>query len=194
MSDALPPGPFGCVVADPAWTFATRSRKGLDGRPQHYARMTLAQIKALPVASVAAPDCHLFLWTTGPHMRQAFDVMDAWGFKFSTMAFTWVKLNPREAAALFMTDASFFMGQGYTTRKNSEWVLLGRRGKPQRHARNVRELIIAQRREHSRKPDQFFERVERYVGDVPKLELFSRTDRPGWEAWGDQAGKWRAAA
>lgn len=194
MSDALPPGPFGCIVADPAWTFVTRSRKGLDGRPQHYGRMSLAEIKALPVRDVAARDCHLFLWTTGPHMRQAFEVMDAWGFKFSTMAFTWVKLNPREAAALFMTDASFFMGQGYTTRKNSEWVLLGRRGKPQRHARNVRELIIAQRREHSRKPDQFFERVERYVGDVPKLELFSRTDRPGWKAWGDQAGKWRAAA
>lgn len=194
MSNPLPQGPFGCIVADPAWRFVMRSAKGLEGRPQHYARMTQAQIKALPVADVAAPDCHLFLWTTGPHMRQAFDVMDAWGFKFSTMAFTWIKLNPGEAAALFMTDSSFFMGQGYTTRKNSEWVLLGRRGKPKRHAKNVRELIIAQRREHSRKPDQFFERVERYVGDVPKLELFSRTDRPGWETWGDQVGRWRIAA
>ena len=194
MSNPLPQGPFGCIVADPAWRFVMRSAKGLEGRPQHYARMTQAQIKALPVADVAAPDCHLFLWTTGPHMRQAFDVMDAWGFKFSTMAFTWIKLNPGEAASLFMTDSSFFMGQGYTTRKNSEWVLLGRRGKPKRHAKNVRELIIAQRREHSRKPDQFFERVERYVGDVPKLELFSRTDRPGWETWGDQVGRWRIAA
>lgn len=192
----LPAGPFECFVADPPWHYLCRSKKGYAGRPQHYRRMSLEEIAALPVREISAPHAHLFLWITGPEFVRGshLPIMSAWGFQPSAIAFTWIKLNPSQHSALFMTDSSFHMGQGYTTRKNAEFVVLGRRGKPRRHANDIRELIIAARREHSRKPDQFYERVERYVGPVRKLEMFSRTQRPGWDAWGDEVGKWRTAA
>ena len=77
------------------------------------------------------------------------------------------------------------MGNGYGTRQNSEICWLGRRGSPRRKAKDVRELIIAQRREHSRKPDEQYERIEALCAG-PYVELFARQRRPGWTAWGDQ--------
>lgn len=180
------PGGFCCIYADPAWQF----KGGTKGRPQHYPRMTLAQIKALPVASVAAPDCWLFIWTTGPHLEQAFGVIRAWGFKYSGMGFTWVKLNLL-ASSLFFTVRDFFTGGGYTTRKNAEFCLLARRGRPKRLSKKVRELIITCRREHSRKPDEAYERIEEFCAG-PYLELNARTQRRGWVAWGNETDKFSA--
>lgn len=189
MLKPLPPGPFKVIYADPPWDFKTRSVKGLDGRPQHYPRMSLKEIKAMPVADSCDRDCWLFLWTTGPHLRQAFDVIDAWGFKYSGMGFTWIKLN-RKATALFITLADLFMGGGYTTRKNAEFCLLARRGKPKRIGKNVREVLISPVREHSRKPDEFYGRIEQFA-EGPYLELFSRTSAPGWSAWGNDVDKFK---
>lgn len=177
------PGGYKVIYADPAWTFSG----GKKGRPQHYKRMTLAEIKAMPVADVAADDCWLFMWTTGPHLEQSFAVIKAWGFKYSGMGFVWIKLN-RRAMSLFFTVKDIFMGGGYTTRKNAEFCLLARRGKPKRISKAVHEVVISPRREHSRKPDEFYDRIEAFcVG--PRLELFSRTTRAGWDSWGDEAGK-----
>lgn len=177
---------YGLIMADPAWNFQTRSPKGLEGRPQHYKRMTLPEIKALPVMDLAAKNCHLFLWTTGPHLQNAFDVLKAWGFKYSAVGFTWIKLNPR-APEMFMTKSDFFMGQGYTTRGNAEICLLAKRGKPKRLKSNIRELIVSPRRKHSEKPEEAFERCQAYA-DGPYLEMFSRKDRKNWDVWGDEAG------
>lgn len=179
----LPDRKYAAIAADAAWLF----KAGTKGRPQHYKRMTLDQIKAMPVAGCAEKDCWLFFWVTGPHLEQGFEVLKAWGFKYSAMGFVWIKLN-RGAGGLFMMLADFFMGQGYTTRKNAEFCLLAKRGRPKRLRADIRELIISPRREHSRKPEEFYERVEQYCAG-PRLDLFSREVRPGWDNWGDEADK-----
>ena len=186
---ALPPGPFSVILADPPWAYKCFSNAGeARSASQHYQTMSLADIKALPVADVAAKDSHLFMWVTGPHLRQAFEVIDAWGFKYSSVAFTWVKLT-RRAPTMFLDKNSFHVGMGYTTRKNSEYVLLGRRASPKRLSKAVRELIIAPVREHSRKPDEAMARIEQYAAG-PYLEMFARTDRGGqWTAWGNQTDR-----
>jgi N6-adenosine-specific RNA methylase IME4 len=186
----LPEGPFACILADPAWRFAVRSPKG-NGRSavRHYQTMSLEEIKALSVGAVAAKNAWLFLWTTGPHLRQAFDVIDAWGFRYSGLGFTWAKTRKGETP-LFLDASSWHMGTGYTTRKNVELCLLARRGAPERKARDVRELLIAARREHSRKPDEIYDRIERFC-DGPRLEMFARQTRPGWSVWGNETTKFR---
>lgn len=146
--------------------------------------MTLDDISTLPVTELARVDCHLFLWATGPCLRHALHVMEAWGFKYSAMGFVWVKLNKR-APVLFWDSPSFFMGMGHTTRQNAEFVLLGRKGSPKRKSKAVRQLLVAPRGEHSQKPEEIQDRIEAYA-DGPYCELFARRARPGWDCWGDQ--------
>lgn len=179
----LPKGKFKVIYADPAWNFSG----GKKGRPQHYPRMKLSEIMAMPVKDLADDDCWLFIWTTGPHMEQCFKVINAWGFKYSGMGFTWIKLNAR-ATSLFFTIRDLFMGGGYTTRKNAEFCLLAKRGKPKRISKAVHEVMVSPRREHSRKPDEFYDRIEAFC-EGPRVELFARNRRPGWEAWGNQTDK-----
>lgn len=193
----IKPQHFGVILADPPWHFKSYAppAKPDEGRQveRHYSTMTAGQIKALPVADLAAADgCHLFLWTTGPMLPLALDVISQWGFKYSGIAFTWIKLkashDPRQLRILPTADDDFHVGLGFTTRKNAEFCLLARRGNARRIARDVRELIITPRREHSRKPDEARERIERYSAG-PYLELFARSSRPGWKAWGDDLHK-----
>lgn len=181
-------GHYGLIMADPAWNTKAYSDKGLKGRPQHYERMSLADIKELPVAGLAAKDCHLFLWTTSPHLQHGFEVLKAWGFRYSAIAFTWVKLNPR-APELFTVPQDYHMGQGYTTRQNTEVCLLGKRGSPKRLRKDIRELIVAPRRRHSEKPEEAYERCVQFA-EGPYLDMFSRRAREGWDAWGHESGKY----
>lgn len=186
-------GNWAAICADPPWHFRTYSRKGR-GRcaDAHYDVMDLAAIKRLPVADLAAPDCALFLWAVDPMLPQALEVIAAWGFTFKTVAFNWAKLRPGRSAAR-MTEADFFTGLGYWTRANPELCLLATRGKPQRTRRDVPRLLVAARREHSRKPDEAYARIERLVPG-PYLELFARSSRPGWQAIGLEAGLFDAGA
>jgi N6-adenosine-specific RNA methylase IME4 len=139
--------------------------------------MTLDEIKQLPVADIAAEDSVLFLWAIDTMLPQAFDVLTAWGFTYKTVAFTWTKLN--------LKSSGFFTGLGYWTRCNSEQCLLATRGRPKRVHRDVQQLVVAPRREHSRKPDEVRTRIERLVPG-PYCELFARESVPGWCAWGNQ--------
>ena len=188
----FPVGQFPVITADPPWSYSCFSATGEErSASKHYKTMDLEEIKALPVSTISARDCHLFMWTTGPNLRQAFEVMDAWGFEYSSIAFTWVKLNRSSdrSPRLFMDGASFHVGMGHTTRKNTEMCLLGRKGSPRRRSASVRELLIAPVREHSRKPDEVYERIEQYA-EGPFLELFARTSRGGqWTSWGNETGK-----
>lgn len=188
--EPLPPGQYACIAADPAWHHRTRSPKGINRRhpSRHYPTMSLAEICAMPVKAVAAKDCHLFLWTTWPHLQEALQVMQAWGFRYSSCFLTWVKLNPTKGDVIWFDVSDFHVGTGYTSRKNTEILLLGRRGNPKRLSKGVRELMIAARREHSRKPDETFARIEAYCPG-PRLELFARESRAGWVTWGNQATK-----
>lgn len=177
---------YAVIYADPPWRFKTYSEAG-EGRSaiSHYDCMSLKDIKALPISNMAMDDCCLFLWVTDPFLKNAFDVMESWGFEYKTVAFYWAKLN--KYADLDFTLNDFFTGMGYWTRANPEQCLLATRGKPKRINNGVRKLIISPRREHSRKPDEIYDRIEQLVKG-PYLELFSRQTRLGWDSLGDQAG------
>jgi N6-adenosine-specific RNA methylase IME4 len=194
----LPSGPFGCVVADPPWSFRgfneITSERSVEAK---YPTMTVADICALSVKDVVARDAHLFIWTTGPKLPETFKVIEAWGFKYSAMGFVWIKqkrsFDPGQLRFLPGAESDLHVGLGYTTRKNAEFCLLARRGSAKRRAANIREVIMAPVREHSRKPEEARERIERYC-EGPYLELFARSTRPGWTAWGNQIDKFGEAA
>lgn len=185
----LPEGPFGCVYADVPSHFQghTDDIGNRDVR-RHYQTMSLTEIEALPVADIAARDAHLFYWTTGPQLETAFRVIRTWGFRYSGIGFTWVKLKRSLTGPALriarMADHNLHVGMGFTTRKNTEICLLARRGSPRRLAKDVREVILAPVREHSRKPDEARERIERYCAG-PYIELFARDRRSGWTSWGN---------
>ena len=199
--DDLPQGHFKAIVADPPWHFRARTAlqtANWDSRrdaEKHYAVMGVADICNLPVGDLAAKDAHLFIWTTGPCLRQTFEVIEAWGFRYSAVAFTWVKLarrhNQLRLWAAPLSETELHVGLGLTTRKNAEFCLLARRGNARREAKNIREIIMEPVREHSRKPDEAYERVTRYCAG-PYLELFGRESRAGWTTWGNEATKFDA--
>ena len=181
----IPRGCFGAILADPPWRFETWSDKG-KGRSadRHYPTMTMNELRALDVASLAAADSVLFLWTTWPMLPQALALIEAWGFAYKGCAFDWTKADTSQID-MFRDDADVAIGTGYWTRANTEPCLLATRGKPRRLHADVRQAIIAPRRQHSRKPDEIHDRIERLVAG-PYLELFARRRRPGWTAWGNE--------
>lgn len=182
----LPEGKYGAILADPPWRFRNFSMKDVaekgerwarrHGRPSYNCAET-TDIAKLPVADLAAKDCVLFLWATYPKLPDALEVMSGWGFEYKSVALTWVKRNPG--------GLGWHFGLGFWTRGNPEILLLGTRGKPKRLDKSVPNLMISPRQEHSRKPDETYDRIERLVAG-PYIELFSRSPRPGWGAWGDQ--------
>jgi N6-adenosine-specific RNA methylase IME4 len=184
--DGIPRGHFAAILADPPWAFEAWSKNG-EGRSasKEYKTMDARQLVRLPVEEVAASDCVLFLWATWPTLKTALWLVSAWGFTYKTCAFSWMKADPYR---LFADDATPDMGMGYWTRANTEPCLLATRGKPKRVNADVRQGIIAPRREHSRKPDCVQERIERLVAG-PYLELFARQRRPNWTVWGNETEK-----
>lgn len=182
----LPRGHFAAVLADPPWPFASWSHKG-QGRSgeAHYSTMSHADMEALPVASVAAPDAVLFIWIVQTQIPEAVQLVQAWGFTLKSLAFVWVK---GAALPMFPDDVVTQMGMGKWTRAETEQCWLATRGSPKRLAANVRQVMDDRRREHSRKPDCVHERIERLVAG-PYLELFARSTRPGWTMWGNETTK-----
>jgi N6-adenosine-specific RNA methylase IME4 len=191
----LPTGKFGAILADPPWHFDVWSL-AVPGRARHpsshYDTMSLDDIAALPIGELAADDAVLFLWISWPMLEHALAVVAAWGFKYKTCAFAWVKADV-STLNLFPGPVDADMKLGYWTRANSEVCLLATRGKPKRVDAGVRQGIIEPSREHSRKPDCVHHRVERLVAG-PYLELFARQRRPGWVAWGNQLDRFAEAA
>jgi N6-adenosine-specific RNA methylase IME4 len=173
-----------------------------DGRGaiQHYPTANLGNIKAIPAGDWFAPDSLMYMWVTDTHLDQGIDLLEAWGFKFVTVGFYWMKLRKRFDANQWTTgrefvERSFHTGMGYYTRANPEQCIIGKRGRGlPRAARDVRRLVVSPLREHSRKPDRVRDDLVRLHGDVPRLEMFARTSPPGWVAWGNQTDKFAAAA
>lgn len=194
LAALAPKGGFKVVYADPPWKYATRGKQGPTSRlpDRHYPTMKTADICALPIGDLAASSSWLFLWSTWPHLEHALKVMKAWGFKYSSEAFTWVKLKEKHTGEL-ITRRSVHMTTGYTTRKNTEPCLLGRRGSPKRLRADIQEVIFAPIRDHSRKPDEVAERIVRYAPG-PRVELFARQAQPGFVGWGNELGKFTRLA
>lgn len=167
-------------VIDPAWKYLMYSKKGEGRSPiRHYHCMDLAEIAALPVGDLFHKDAVIFLWVPDAFVPKAIAIAEGWGFVYKTIGFHWVKET---------VTGKEHMGQGYWTRKNPEICLLLTKGKPPRRSKAVRALIKSVVREHSRKPDEVYERVP-LLCDGPYLDLFSRERRPGWSAWGNEVDK-----
>lgn len=179
--------PFGgadFIMADPPWTFSLRTKKGEAKSAQaKYECRPLDWIKALPVDALAADNCLLWLWCTNPLLRQGFEVLDAWRFEFRT-AGHWVKRTAHGKLAF---------GTGYLLRGAGEPFLIGVRGKV-KTSRLVRSVIEGKVRSHSQKPEEAYREAERLMPDARRVEVFSRMNRPGWRAWGDQTGTLEAEA
>ena len=179
------------VLADPPWLHRSNSQAAPGRNPRrHYPCLTVAQLCTLPLAERLAKDAVLFLCVPGPQLAIGAHVplMKAWGFKPAAIGFVWVKLNPNAASRTNFSAVDLCTGPGHTTRKNCEFVLIGKRGRSLRRDCGVHEVIIAPRREHSRKPDELYRRIERYA-EGPYIELFARESRPGWITWGAERTK-----
>ena len=170
---------YSIIYADPPWAYRTYSKKG-KGRSaeSHYPTMDIEAIKALPIRELAAKDCALFLWITFPCMQEAFQVLDAWGFSYKTVAFVWVKQN--------RISDSLFTGMGYWTRANAEICILATKGYPKRVNSGVHQDIMSHIEQHSKKPDEARNRIVQLMGDLPRIELFARQSPDGWDVWGNE--------
>ena len=177
----FPAKKYNVIYADPPWAFRVWSEKGKErSADKHYSCMTLDDLKQMPVNSITAGDgCALFMWATFPMLREALDLIEAWGFKYKTIAFNWVKQNK--------SGAGLFWGLGNWTRSNSEICLLAIKGKPKRVSAAVHSVVMTPVQRHSQKPDEVRERIVKLVGDVPRIELFARQSAPGWDCWGNEA-------
>lgn len=194
---ALPQAHFGCILADPPWAFRTFSGDAVPQRAgeQHYPTLDLATLKALPVGDLAARDSLLIVWVLGSMLPQALELGEAWGFRFVTDGLWWLKqkLVDADQRDIFTGDiAAPVKGLGYWFRKQGELSLVFSRGHPKRCDAGVPGVIVEPRREHSRKPDCQYERIEALVGG-PYLELFARTQRPGWTSWGNDVERFQQA-
>lgn len=170
---------YGIIYADPPWHYRVYSKKGAGRSAEsHYPTMTIEEIQALPVSELSDKDCALFMWITFPLLKESLSVLSAWGFKFKTIAFVWIKQNRK--------SDSLFWGMGYWTRANVEFCVLATKGKPKRMAKNVHQVIVSHIEEHSKKPDEARRRIVRLMGDLPRIELFARQKTAGWDVWGNE--------
>ena len=173
---------YNVIYADPPWSFKTYSNKGKDRSPEkHYSVMSFKDICNMPVNNIATDNSVLLMWAIDPLLDKAFEVIKAWGFTYKTVAFTWAKLNK--------TKPGFFTGLGYWTRGNPEMCLLATKGKPKRLSKSVPQLVVEQRREHSRKPDIMYKHIENLL-EGPYIELFARQQKEGWDNYGNEVTKW----
>ena len=179
------PFKYGVIMADPPWRYENWSPAGEAKNPKaQYECMPTEELKAMPVSHLASDTCLLFLWATFPMLPDALEVMEAWGFSYVTGG-AWHKRTKRGKSAF---------GTGYVLRSAAEPFLIGRIGRPDYGSKSERNVIFANAREHSRKPDRAYALLERLCLRTFKLDLFSCQQRPGWDAWGDQMDKFPGIA
>jgi N6-adenosine-specific RNA methylase IME4 len=164
------------ILADPPWNYVDQGCQGT--MANHYAGMKIDDICKLPVGGLADRDCVLFLWATYPMLPEALKVIEAWGFKYKSIAFQWVKLNKKNGKP--------FYGLGRWTRGNTEPCLLATKGNPKRFSAAVFQLIQQPLTRHSEKPQEARDKIIQLMGDLPRIELFARQKTEGWDVWGNE--------
>lgn len=198
----FPSGQFGVVYVDPPWSYQMYSDKGYEKSPdEHYNCMPIADLKAMrdQVLFATSPHAVCIMWACFALLPQALELMRAWGFQYKTGG-PWIKRAGNGNPA---------MGTGYVLRSAAELFLIGTIGQPRIKNRSTRNVLLtgdwpedpaaidaiivdSLRREHSRKPDEMIPLIENLF-EGPYLELFARTQRPGWTVWGNQTGKFTDA-
>lgn len=180
---------YNIIYADPAWSYRDYTSKEVAERNLNsnskksvvmkYNVMKTADICNLPIEKIASDDCILFMWVTMPKLNEVFEVIKSWGFKYSTVGFTWVKKNKKN-------KNSNFWGMGRWTRSNAELCLIGIKGHPKRASASVHSIIESCIEEHSKKPDVVREKIVELCGALPRIELFARQHADGWDCWGNE--------
>lgn len=184
---SLPKKKFDVIYADPPWDYNGKmqfDRSGLTAENGDltknvfissavfkYPTVKTKELAKMPVSEIAADDCLLFMWATSPHLEQAINLGNSWGFDYKTVAFVWDKMSHNP---------------GQYTLSGTELCLVFKRGripKP-RGTRNERQLIRSPRREHSQKPDEVIHAITRMFPSQSKIELFARRSYKGWSTWG----------
>ena len=178
---------YNIIYADPAWSYPESGSKA-KVHDRHYKCMSLEDICNLPIKEIADNDALLFLWVTMPRLFDAQKVIEAWGFKYKTVAFNWIKENKRAInKSLFdETPLDDFLGLGSWTRSNSEICLLAIKGKPKKQSSSVRQLVVTPIEAHSKKPECVRNMIVELCGDLPRIELFPSHDIEGWDIWGNE--------
>jgi N6-adenosine-specific RNA methylase IME4 len=184
---------YDVIYADPPWRYQVKNMQGC--AENHYPTMSIEEIAALPVQRIISANSILFMWATWPLLFSEpgpIDVIKGWGFKYKTCAFVWVKANKSTEVNQTMffaediTGLNEKVGLGRWVRGNTEFCLLATHGSPKRLAANVHQIIYEKIERHSAKPDEARKRIVQLVGDLPRIELFARIRRPGWDVWGNQ--------
>tara|TARA_R110000851_G_scaffold132620_1_gene267062 strand:- start:324 stop:887 length:564 start_codon:yes stop_codon:yes gene_type:complete len=176
---------YNIIYADPPWHYGSKSAvnnsAGSDHRPlsDHYNTMSLSELKAMPINLMTEKDAACFMWVTDSHVDEAIDILKAWGFKYKTIAFNWVKTTSK---------GNYCKNVAPWTMKSSEICLLGTKGAMTKYkqANNIESLVIAERTKHSRKPVEVRRRIEELFGDLPRLEMFARENAEGWDVFGNE--------
>lgn len=177
----LPKGPFKTILADPPWRFTNRTGKVA---PEHkrlsrYGTMSLEEICSLPVNDIADSTAHCYLWVPNALLKEGMKVLEAWGFQYKTNI-VWHKVRK--------DGESDGRGVGFYFRNVTELVLFGTKGRMRTLApgRRMVNLFSTRKREHSRKPDELYEIIEK-CSPGPYIELFARYPRANWQVWGDES-------
>jgi len=179
------------IYADPAWQYGSKElygdkTKGSKKRENRfrtieriYTTMAIPQIKELKVKEITDKNCACFMWVTDSHLKEGIEVMEAWGFKYKTIAFVWLKKTSTGKTVLNFAPH---------TLKSTEICLLGIKGsmKDFKKSNNVRQLIEAERTEHSKKPNEARLRIKELYPNAEMIELFAREVTDGWDVWGNE--------
>jgi len=174
---------YDLLVIDPPWPFKTWSQKGQSrSASKHYSVMTLAEIAALPVRELLKDDGYILLWTTGMTLLDAGAVIQGWGITYKT-ELAWRKVT---------RNGKMRMGCGFWARTMHEPILLGTVGKPAKFT--LPSCFDGIAREHSRKPDEFYQMITARTPDLRRADLFAREQREGWDCWGDEVGKFSSVS
>jgi len=191
------------ILADPPWKYSCWAGQDSRVADAHYPVMSTQQICDMRpmIDNIADDDCALFMWGVPPMMPDAFKVMDAWGFRYISFAFLWVKTNSKPMShkdqhlalskhkPLITLDDNVYTvatGMGTYTRANSEPCFLAVRGKMPVTHHDVNQIILSPRRSHSEKPKEQYKKIQRLYPNKKRIELFARSKQPGWHAWGNE--------
>ena len=174
---------YSVIYADPAWQYnskqyqdSDRDMKPLDS---FYATMTTKDICDMPVKNITNDDCVCFMWVTDSHLEDGLKVMKSWGFKYKTIAFTWVKQTSQNNLCYNFSP--------YTL-KSTEICIVGVKGKLSnvKVVNNIKGLVFAERTKHSEKPNEIRDLISKWCGNKLRIELFAREKVDGWDSWGNE--------
>ena len=175
---------YNIIYADPPWHFQSKELQKYNGirftsMDKHYITQNKNWIKELPIKNITDKDCALFLWTTDAHLKEAIETIEAWGFKYITIAFIWEKKTKTGKTVANL---------GAWTMKNYEICLLGTKGTMLKYKQknNIYQKVEAERTKHSKKPEQVRKNIVSLFGDLLRIELFARQKTEGWDVWGNE--------